>query len=207
MTDKSTMNRFFSPLRDEQGFALVLAMMIMVILTLIGLSATRTSQIEIRISGNERVSRKTFYAADGGTEVGVELLEENISCPEGFSSNTAAGTRTIVGTEVLTLDFWRQETAPEDEYPSDDMRDITIPRQTEDLVPHTNLSIFGVPELSTGSAIQIAAGYEGKGKGFAGGGAEIVYDIHSQHLGASASEAVLRLQWQHLIGQEGDCNY
>ena len=200
--------------KDEKGFALVLALMIMVILTLIGISATRLSQIEIRISGNERLSKKTFYGADGGTETGIELLEENISCPQGFTPNTSVNSRTIVGTETLNLAFWQQEDPPsvhEDEYPSDTYRDITLPPRTgnppESPARHTNITVFGVPELSTGSAIQIAAGYEGKGKGFAGGGAEIVYDIYSQHLGANDSEAIVRLQWQHIIGQEGDCKY
>ena len=70
-----------------------------------------------------------------------------------------------------------------------------------------NLSIFGNTVLSTGSAIQLAQGYEGKGKGAAGGGAYIAYEIHAQHNGATNSEAVVRLDWNHLIGFEGECKY
>ena len=53
--------------------------------------------------------------------------------------------------------------------------------------------------------LQIAAGYEGTGEAMAGGGSYILYDIRSQHLGALNSEALINIQWRHMIGNEGDC--
>jgi hypothetical protein len=55
-----------SRLRDEKGSTLVLALMILVILTLIGIAATNTSTIEIQIAGNERAYKKAFFNADAG---------------------------------------------------------------------------------------------------------------------------------------------
>lgn len=55
-----------SRLRDEKGSTLVLALMILVILTLIGIAATNTSTIEIQIAGNERAYKEAFFKADAG---------------------------------------------------------------------------------------------------------------------------------------------
>ena len=43
------------------------------------------------------------------------------------------------------------------------------------------------------------AGYEGKGKGSAGGGAWVTYDIRAQHLDADHSESVVNLRWRHVL--------
>jgi hypothetical protein len=65
--------------------------------------------------------------------------------------------------------------------------------------------IGGNPEFSTGSALQVAAGYEGKGKSTAGGGALLVYDQITQSFGTFNTESIVRVQWRHVIGTEGTC--
>ena len=96
--------------------------------------------------------------------------------------------------------------APGSEYPSDISRDIHFP--VSDSQPHTNIVAFGNTRLSTGSALQMASGYEGKGKGAAGGGGEIVYDVYSKHENPGRnSRACIMINYIHLIGQEGNCLY
>ena len=73
--------------------------------------------------------------------------------------------------------------------------------------PHTFFSIGGQTRFASGSAIQMAAGYEGLGKGAATGGASIVYDIYAMRYGSNSSEALNTIQWVHLLGQGGTCNY
>ncbi|MBM4348622.1 MAG: hypothetical protein FJ106_01850 [Deltaproteobacteria bacterium] len=55
-------------LKDQSGVALVVALIIMIVLTLIGLAATFTSTFEIMLSGQKRGSTDAFYAADGGIQ-------------------------------------------------------------------------------------------------------------------------------------------
>jgi len=55
-------------LRNESGVALVVALLMIVILSLIGLASSSTSTFEIRLSGNKRGATDAFYAADGGTQ-------------------------------------------------------------------------------------------------------------------------------------------
>jgi hypothetical protein len=52
--------------KDEKGIALVLGMLLLLILTLIGISALNDSTYDILISGNERASVQAFYVAEAG---------------------------------------------------------------------------------------------------------------------------------------------
>jgi hypothetical protein len=55
-------------LDSEKGMALVIALVMLLILTLVGLSAIGTSTFESNIAGNQRVYNLAFYTADGGVE-------------------------------------------------------------------------------------------------------------------------------------------
>lgn len=215
--------------RNEDGFLLVLTMFVLVVLTLIGISATNLSRIELQIAGNDRVHKETFYQADGGTEVGAHLLEENIACPLGF---TGVGTSPLlIGTVEITRDllpapgdaankynFWKNETDPDllatpIQYPSDTQRHIrfladnTVPIAADNTKPHTNLHFFGNTSLSTGNALQMIAGYEGTGYSAATGGGQLVTNVDSQHVGLINSLSNIKINWRHIIGHEGTCKY
>jgi Tfp pilus assembly protein PilX len=64
------------PLRNEKGVALVIALIMLIILTFIGMSAISSSVFEAKISGNERWGSAAFYAASAGVEVGISRLPE-----------------------------------------------------------------------------------------------------------------------------------
>jgi hypothetical protein len=73
---------------------------------------------------------------------------------------------------------------------------------------HTYISIGGETRFATGSAIQMAAGYEGLGRGSAVGGGNIVFDILVRRYGRERSTALHTIQWVHKIGVLGSiCNY
>ena len=56
-------NCFYS----EDGSVMLVAIMILMLLTLIGIAATNTTSIENLIAGNEKVYKQDFYIAEGGT--------------------------------------------------------------------------------------------------------------------------------------------
>jgi type IV pilus assembly protein PilX len=62
-------------LKGENGSVLVVALMMLVLLTLLGISATTTSTIEMRVAGNERVYKDNFYAAEGAAMTCAQSLE------------------------------------------------------------------------------------------------------------------------------------
>ena len=64
-----------SVLKNQSGAALVIALIMMIVLTLIGLASIFTSTFDIKISGNKRGSTDAFYGADSGIQVLVARVE------------------------------------------------------------------------------------------------------------------------------------
>lgn len=186
------------PGNRQEGLVTVAALFFLIVLTIMGTSAISTSNMEVQIATNDEIHKMTFYAADGGADLGTELVELNVACPTGFlSDNLAIGDITIID-----RDFWLQQAATTS--PSDTDRDVRI---GDDAGNHTNLSIFGETAFGVGGAIEMAAAYEGKGKAAASGGVTLNYEIYSQHQGFANSESVVMLHWQHVVGNEGICNF
>jgi len=52
--------------QSERGSITVIALMILVVLTLLGITISRTSTIDVRIAGNEIPFKQNFYVAEGG---------------------------------------------------------------------------------------------------------------------------------------------
>ena len=92
--------------------------------------------------------------------------------------------------------------------PSDSVRDFSYPFQSPTVQPaeYTNVISYGITTLSSGSAVQMAAGYDGKGKSAASGGGKIVYQIDSEFNGQRDNFAI-KVRWRHLIGHEDTCIY
>ena len=208
--------REIRPIAANQGFVMVAALMFLVILTLVGVSATSTMQVEQIVSRNDRLAQKSFYGAESGIEVAIELIEESLACPQGFKNNQ------IKGIEVLNDRLWMNQglddngnLLPEIEdnlslYPSDanDFRHITFPPRVGGVSPeiHTNIVLFGDPNLNHGSGAESSNGYGGTaGKAAAKSGATYTYDIHSRQYGTEDSKAIVRVGYRHLIGTEGEC--
>jgi hypothetical protein len=68
-------NTYIAIYRNQSGAALVIALIMMIVLTLIGLASIFTSTFEIKISGNKKGSTNAFYAADSGVQVVVARVE------------------------------------------------------------------------------------------------------------------------------------
>jgi type II secretory pathway component PulK len=81
-------------LKNEKGVALVIALIMLIVLTFIGISSISSSVFETRISGNERIGSSAFYAAEGGVYVGISRLPEvtaysgNIGSDESYRSGS-----------------------------------------------------------------------------------------------------------------------
>jgi hypothetical protein len=180
---RKKMKYIFHIRSNEKGSTLLLSVLILLLLTIIGIAATNTSTIEILISGNDKFHKMAFHQADGGTEVGIGLVEQSWASAGLYSTGdvNATNPNLYMNSNPGTPPF----AASDAHYGGNGTR--------------TNLRVGGNPQLSTGSAIQMAAGYEGIGKGTAGSGGRIVYDIWSQHIGVANSEAMILLQWMHVM--------
>ena len=83
--------------QSEQGSITVIALMILVVLTLLGITISRTSTIDVRIAGNEIPFKQNFYVAEGGihreaAEVGRgNYPVMNINTPIELANQGSAG--------------------------------------------------------------------------------------------------------------------
>ncbi len=64
-----------SLLLNQSGTALLVALVMMIVLTLIGLASIFTSTFDIKLSGNKRGTTDAFYAAESGIQATVADLE------------------------------------------------------------------------------------------------------------------------------------
>jgi PilX N-terminal len=62
-------------LKNEDGSVLVVALIILVVLTLLGIAVTTTTEIETQIAGNEKVHNMTFYNAEAAAMQCAQVLE------------------------------------------------------------------------------------------------------------------------------------
>jgi hypothetical protein len=63
------------PLKNERGSIMPIALVLLLLLTMIGIAATMTSEVEIRIAGNEITYKENLYYAEGSAMAGVQMLQ------------------------------------------------------------------------------------------------------------------------------------
>lgn len=223
-------------LNNEEGFVLVTGLLMLVVLTMLGISATTNTTIELQISANDRQRKETFYDAESVANIGTEVLEQNFNCATGFgidgkSSATASyepananyadlrGQTRVYEQGGNNIALWRNPAPKEWDSQNNSVienRDIYDPAQADSVYPVANIAggvnvgdlyIGGFSEMLPGGALQMAAGYEGKGKGSASGGVAKIIDIYSVYRGELNSQDCVSLGWRHVIGSEGDCIY
>jgi hypothetical protein len=68
-------------LKRKNGVALVIALIVLLILTFIGISAISTTTFETSITGNERVGTAAFYASEAIFQYGLNQLPETKAIP------------------------------------------------------------------------------------------------------------------------------
>ena len=60
---------------NEEGSILLVAMLMLVLLTLMGMSAVTTSNVEIRIASNEKAMARNFYLAEAAAMEAAQRIE------------------------------------------------------------------------------------------------------------------------------------
>lgn len=64
-----------SKIKNESGIALITALLIMVLITVLGTAAIMTSTTDVKIGANFRDYTKSFYAADGAVNIGAGVID------------------------------------------------------------------------------------------------------------------------------------
>ncbi len=76
-------------LMDRRGFVLVVALLLLLLFSILGISAIGISTSEISISGNQKASEEAFYAAVAGMNDAIRRLKTKAISDAGHENDTA----------------------------------------------------------------------------------------------------------------------
>ena len=166
---------------SDRGVALIFALVLLLVVSIIGSSATLTSQIDLKLSGNTKVIRTSFYVADGGIMLSPKVISEII---------TDRALPTPAQTPLVTYDDYVNGSddplllkkimgfSMDSDYQDEDENtaDITVDQGTLGSMA-VDLTRVSTRYLS-GGGVEFAAGTEGVGVGSAASAA-IIYSLDS----------------------------
>jgi hypothetical protein len=112
MPHPATSRALSTRLRDEDGIALIIALIAMMLMMALGIALVLTTSTETRISANFREGTEALYAADAAVE---RVMDDILTVPDwndilngvrqsAFIDGVAGGTRTLPDGSVLDLD-------------------------------------------------------------------------------------------------------
>ncbi len=169
---------------------MVVALIMLALLTMIGISSSRTSEIDLLIAGNHKFHQIAFHHADSGV----------YATPKVVSACVDAGTQVDLASvsylDSGTSDFYREVMgyAPHDT--SRDLRFLLSGLRVEMDVERT-----GQKNLA-GGGVEFASGAEGVGAG-SGGGVAVFYSLNSLGEGPSSARSNVVGEYRKVIGVSG----
>lgn len=178
---------------SQEGIVLIVSLLLLLVATIIGITALSTSTTNVMITGNQRLQGLTFRAADSGIYTSIPIIY------------TTAFNRSITDTYALDPDF-SFDTGLADEISGISPLDGDCPVLSPDcLIPQPDLEFslgtgasvttvsvdidYLYPAAVSGSAILMFMGYEGVGTGASSGGVLVYYPIDSYAQGPAGSQA------------------
>jgi hypothetical protein len=203
------LKRFLSRMvGNDRGVVLVFALVLMLVLTIIGSSATMTSQVDLKISGNTKVIRTSFYVADGGIMLSPKVIGRIITdraLPSAsqtpllaYDDYAAVGEDPVLLKKIMGF-------AMDNAYQSADASTTDISMDQGTL---GNMAI-DITRMATqylsGGGVEFAAGTEGVGVGGAASAA-IIYNIASRGTVGTApktTESDIIAQYRKVAGVAG----
>jgi hypothetical protein len=193
---------------SERGVALIFALVLLLVVSIIGSSATLTSQIDLKLSGNTKVIRTSFYVADGGIMLSPKVISQIITDRE---------LPTPEQTPLITYDAWDKNgedpvllkkimgfSMDSDYENADDSNpDIAMDQGTLGSMA-VDLTRVATRYLS-GGGVEFAAGTEGVGVGGAASAA-IIYRLASMGTVGTAPKTTssnIVAQYRKVVGVAG----
>ena len=203
------LRRFLSRMAgNDRGVVLIFALVLMLVLTIIGSSATMTSQVDLKISGNTKVIRTSFYVADGGIMLSPKVISRIITDRDLPSASQ---------TPLITYDdYAKAGEAPlllkkimgftmDSDYQDEDLNatDISMDQGTLGSMA-VDLTRVATRYLS-GGGVEFASGTEGVGVGGAASAA-IIYNLASRGtvgISSKTTESHIVAQYRKVAGVAG----
>ena len=169
-------------LGSDRGVALIFALVLLLLVSIIGSSATLTSQIDLKLSGNTKLLRTSFYVADGGIMLSPKVISQVITdraLPTAeetpliaYDEFAKAGEDPVLLKKIMGFSLDSDYQAADDSTP-----DLTVNQGTLGNMA-VDLARVATNYLS-GGGVEFASGTEGVGVGGAATAA-IIYRLDSK---------------------------
>ena len=98
-------------LKNQKGVSLVIALLILLVLTLLGISAISTTTFETNIAGNERLYNRAFYTSDAGVDYFFGNRNFYVSLPNSMGTVNSTGEGLPLGGDYFLINWARTVTA------------------------------------------------------------------------------------------------
>ena len=85
---KSKKNSMFNVVADQKGSVIVVAILMLALLSIVGISATDTSTLEQQIANNDQYHKIAFFNADSGIYTTPKLIGKSIRTSEAVPTGT-----------------------------------------------------------------------------------------------------------------------
>ena len=179
-------------LKQEEGSVLVLALIIMVLLTMMGIWGTTTTETEMRIARNESFYKIAFFNADSGVYTTPKLISAAVDGGSGDPDLSGTGMTYVGASGTFFNEIMGYDTAD-----TDNEINFSLGNQTVDV----DVSRLG-QEILAGAGAEFGAGAEGIGSGSAGG-VGILYQMNSTGGGPANSSTTVSAVYRKVVGTPG----
>lgn len=194
------MNSFLRHIHNEDGFVLIVALFVLILLTIIGISATNTSVIDIQISQNDKAYKIAFYNADSGVYATPKLISQTLDASVPITGTGLGNIFYLPINDQSGDDFFDQVMG----YTAYDTG--TIPQNQTDIQYTLGVNTVQIDinrthqETLVGGGAEFAAGAEG-----AGGGASVgvYFDMNSFGSGPNNASTNVGAVYRKVVGVPG----
>jgi hypothetical protein len=187
-------------INEEGSIAIIAALLILAVLTLLGVTATNTTTVELAIAANHQFHKIAFYNADSGLYGTPKIISRvvNTSAPVPLGGATAVGMSYLAPTDSTI--FYRQVMG----YQGYDGGTEDISLIPGGIDTRVDVRRDRAVNIAGGSA-EFASGAEGVGAGVAGGVA-VFFELRSNAQGPPAyspSISILGAEYRKVVGVAG----
>jgi Tfp pilus assembly protein PilX len=167
--------------KDEQGIAFLMVMIIMLILTVLGIAAMTVTGLENRIAGFQRTTEVAADAAESCLSSSVKIIQQTIDGGTVPAAVVTASGPVPTGAETAANPSLTMEIMGQADNHGDTVTGAGALGPDYDQTIN-NYSVRGdidrlYVQAKAGSGMQFAAGYEGVGSGSASGGVDVLYRV------------------------------
>lgn len=188
------------PAKGQRGMALVSALMLLLVISLLAVGLSMDSSMDVRGAAYQRFRAQAFGSTEAALMAATDILEENALMDDSASWNhTDPFTLpTLSDQYVGDIEILQQGGFYMDKNPGETPT-IKMSGDIEATITTQYLN----STLSTGGAINVAAGYGGAAKSVSEGGGLVIYNIESTGRdnpdGGGQATTDLGLNYRHVL--------